>query len=183
MNGHSNPHDWSWLENTYWYVLPENLSALQFDSDENTLTWLIDQTVWQITGYRNGYFWGISSTLIEQHKGQMPEHGQGSKPVLFSMLGSITPEGKVYLTFIPVTASSRQSAVIGVGCTIEHHDGVSFEMQMSSGGDKRTAHWAYMTRVRPDDPAWEGLPGVGISVPSMLEGSQPPQPPSIINTI
>jgi len=49
------------------------------------------------------------------------------------------------------------------------------EMQMSSGTSELTAHWAYMTRVQPDDPSWESLPGVGLSVPEMLGGCEPPQ--------
>ena len=180
MTAHPNPSDWRWLENTYWYVTPENLSALQFDPDDNTLAWIVDQTVWQITGYRNGYFWGISSTLVKQPDGQILKHGPGSKPVSFSMLGTITPDGKVYLTFIPVIAPSHQSAVIGVGCVTQHQGSMSFEMQMSSGSDTRTAHWAYMMRVEPNDPAWESLPGVGISVPEMLKGSEAPQSPDTI---
>jgi hypothetical protein len=174
-NLESNPADWSWLENTYWYVLPENLSALQFDAQENTLAWVVDQTVWNITGYRNGYFWGISSVLVEDEIGQIPAHGSGSKPVFFSMLGSITPEGQVHLTFIPAKASRLQSPVIGIGRAIEYRGRVSLEMQMSSGSSKQTAHWAYMCQVAPDDPAWESLPGVKISVPQMLDGSEPPQ--------
>src|SRR5215467_14517338 len=61
--------DWSSLQDTYWYVPPASLPALQLDPDSGTLNWVIDQTVWHITGYREGYFWGVSSTLI-QHQGQ-----------------------------------------------------------------------------------------------------------------
>ena len=39
------------------------------------------------------------------------------------------------------------------------------------------AHWAYMVPVRPDDPSWHSLPGVGLSVPEMLEGLVPPETP------
>jgi hypothetical protein len=178
MTKHSdfNPSDWSWLQDTYWYVLPENLPALQFDTDNNTLTWVIDQTVWHITGYRNGYFWGVSATLIQQGREQTPQRGPGSKPICFTMLGIITPEGRVYLTFIPCKATSFLSATIGMGCAVEYRKNWRLEMQMSSGSDERTAHWAYMTRVQPGDPSWESLPGVGISVLEMLKGCEPPQP-------
>ena len=171
----SNRTDWSWLQDTYWYVLPENLSALQFNPDDDTLAWVVDQTVWHITGYLNGYFWGVSSTLILQGGEQTPERGPGSRPVCFTMMGSITPEGQVYLTFIPGNASSSRSATTGIGRAIEHKNNWSLEMQMSSSNDERTAHWAYMTRVQPGDASWESLPGVGISVPEMLEGCEPPQ--------
>jgi hypothetical protein len=171
----SNPLDWSWLQDTYWHVLPENLSALQFDTDNDTLTWVIDQTVWHITGYRNGYFWGVSATLVRQGGEQTPQQGPGSHPICFTMLGTITPEGRVYLTFIPCKASRFQSVTIGVGCAVEYRKSWSLEMQMSSGDDKRTAHWAYMSRVEPGEPSWESLPGVEISVPEMLKGCEPPQ--------
>jgi hypothetical protein len=172
-----NPSDWSWLQDTYWYVLPENLPALQFDPDDNTLTWVIDQTVWQITGYRNGYFWGVSATLVQQSREQTPQQGRDSNPVCYTMLGTITPEGQIYLTFIPCRTSSSQSAIMGIGCAVEYRKNWSLEMQMSSGNDERTAHWAYMTRVQPGDPSWKHLPGVGISVPEMLKGCAPPQSP------
>lgn len=170
-----NLSNWSWLQDTYWYVLPENLPALQFDPDDETLNWVVDQTVWHITGYRDGYFWGVSATLLVTSADGAPKHGAGSTPVCFTMLGSITPEGRVHLTFIPSQASSSRMATIGIGCAVRHRGDWSLEMQMSSGNDTRTAHWAYMTRVRPDDASWESLPGVGLSVPQMLNGCEPPQ--------
>lgn len=178
MSNHSNlsHSEWSWLEDTYWYVLPENLPALQFDPDNHTLSWAVDQTVWHITGYRNGYFWGVAATLIQQNEGQTGKDSAGSAPVCFTMLGTITPEGRVHLTFIPCEASSSRAATIGIGCAIKFRNNWSLEMQMSSGNDERTAHWAYMSRVQPGDPSWESLPGVGISVPEILKGCEPPQP-------
>ena len=176
MDNHSDliPSDWAWLENTFWYVLPENLPALQFDPDEKTLTWVVDQTVWHITGYRNGYFWGVSATIVQQPE-EEPERRVRARPVCFAMLGTITPEGRVHLTFIIDQASSGRSATIGIGCAVERRGKWSLEMQMSSGNNERTAHWAYMTQTLPGDSCWESLPGVGISVPEMLQGCEPPQ--------
>jgi hypothetical protein len=170
-----NRADWSWLAGTYWYVPPGSLPALQLDPDENTLTWVADQTVWHITGYRNGYFWGASATMLHDAGETVPRRGPGSRPVRFSMLGTITPEGRVHLTFVRADSSSAQSATIGIGCAVRRGEGFSLEMQMSSGTSTRTAHWAYMMPVRPGDPSWESLPGVGLSVPEMLEGSEPPE--------
>jgi hypothetical protein len=171
----SNRSDWSWLQDTYWCVRREDLPALQLDPENNTLSWVIDQTVWHITGYGNGYFWGVSATLIRQSEEEISQQAQASRPICFRMLGTITPEGRVHLTFIPSLTSSSQSATIGIGCAAEHRSGLSLEMQMSSGSDTRTAHWAYMARVKPGDSSWESLPGVGISVPQMLQGCEPPQ--------
>lgn len=46
----SEPSDWSWLADTYSYVPEESLPALRLDPSENTLAWVVDQTVWHITG-------------------------------------------------------------------------------------------------------------------------------------
>jgi len=43
--------DFSWLEGTYWYVPAADLPAMQYDAARNTLAWIVDQTVWHITGY------------------------------------------------------------------------------------------------------------------------------------
>lgn len=166
---------WTWLQDTYWYVLPENLPALQFAPGENTLTWIIDQTVWHISAFQNGYFWGSSATLILPTGGGESAKAAGNKPVCFSMLGSITPEGRIYITFIPCGVSSSRPATIGIGRAVPHGHKWSLEMQMSSGSGNTTAHWAYMTQTTPEDPSWKSLPGVGISVPQMLEGCQQPQ--------
>jgi len=182
--------DWSWLQDTYWYVPTASLPALQLDPDKCILNWVVDQTVWHITGYREGYFWGVSSTFI-QHQGQdQTIRAAGSQPVSFSMFGSITPEGRIHLTFIRQNRASSGSATVGIGRAILHQTledtavpqkpvpqpgDWSLEMQMSSGTREETAHWAYMTPVKPGDPAWESLPGVALSVPDMLSQCQPPR--------
>jgi hypothetical protein len=167
----ASPSDWSWLADTYWYVPVESLPALRLDTSENTLAWVVDQTVWHVTGYREGYFWGVSVTLLHDAGEEVPERGPGSKPMSFSMLGSITPEGRVHLTFL---SGQSGSATIGIGQTVRHGQGWSFEMQMSTGDRNRTAHWAYMMQTRPGEPSWDSLPGVGLSVPEMLEGTEAP---------
>jgi len=171
----TNQSQWSWLRDTYWYVPPENLPALQFAPDENTLAWLIDQTVWHISAFQNGYFWGSSATATLPAGNKSSQEASSVKPVSFSMVGSITPEGRVYITFIPGRASSSRPATTGVGRAVPHNNNWSLEMQMSTGSSKTTAHWAYMTQVKPEDPSWKSLPGVGISVPQMLQGCQAPQ--------
>jgi len=171
---HLDQSAWKWLEGTYWVVPPENLTALRLDPAESSLAWVVDQTVWNITGYRNGYFWGVSATLFRDSREEIPQRGPGSQPVGFAMLGSITPEGRVYLSFVPSVASSSRSVTIGIGRAVPHQDTWSLEMQMSSGSQELTAHWAYMVRVQPGDPSWDSVPGIGLSVPQMLEGLEPP---------
>jgi len=164
---------WSWLEDTYWCVPSVSLPALRFDQDGNTLTWLVDQTVWHITGYRDGYFWGVCSALLRDAGEAAPERGPGSRPRGFTMLGSVTPEGAVHLTFIP---TSGGSPTIGLGRIVPFEAGHAFEMQMSTGsGSQTNAHWAFMVPVRPGDSSWDSLPGFeGLSVDTMLEGLEPP---------
>jgi hypothetical protein len=169
------PSDWNWLADTYWCVPIESLPALRFDPSENTLAWVVDQTVWHVTGYRDGYFWGVSVTLLRDAGEELPQRGPGSKPMIFSMLGSITPEGRVYLTFL---SNLSGSATIGIGRAVPHGHGWSLEMQMSSGDKNRTSHWAYMVQTRPGEPSWDPLPGIGLSVPQMLEGTEAPEAPS-----
>lgn len=168
------PADWRWLQDTYWYVPPGGLPALQLDTDTRTLAWVVDQTVWHITGYRDGYVWGASATLLRSPGHEPPKRGPGSRPACFTMLGSITPQGQVHLTFIP--GASSRSATTGVGEVVHHDGGPRFQMQMSSGSGTVTAHWASMAPVRPGDPSWDRLPGVEMSVPEMLEGCEPPEP-------
>lgn len=164
---------WSWLEDTCWCVPLISLPALRFDQGDNSLSWLVDQTVWHITGYREGYFWGVCAALVRDAGEEAPERGPGSQPRGFTMLGSVTPEGTAHLTFIP---TSGGSPTIGLGRIVPFEGGQSFEMQMSTGiGSKTTAHWAFMVQVRPDDPSWGSLPGFdGWSVEQMLDGLEPP---------
>lgn len=168
--------DWSRLAGTYWYVPPESLPAMRLDTGE--LAWMEDQTVWHLTGCQEGYLWGVCATLLWP-AGQEPlASGPGSQPAAFTVLGSITPEGRVYLAFIPQSSLSSGAPTIGVGRMVPHGGAWSFEMQMSSGSGSTVAHWAYMMPVASGDPAWDSLPGCGVSVPAMLEGCKYPTPPA-----
>lgn len=162
--------DWTWVENTYWYVLPPDLPALQLDPDENALSWLVDQTVWHITGYKNGYLWGVTAAVMREPGQEMPSRGPGSRPSQLTLMGTVTPSGQVQLTFVPGRGSS--SATIGFGQMVQRRGEWVFEMQMST--DRRGArvlHWANMVQTRPGEASWDRLPGVERSVPEMLEGA------------
>ena len=95
---------WSWLANTYWYVPVANLPATLYNSASGTVTSVSDQTVFHITDYRRGYFWGDVVTQLNS----------GSPSSSF-MVGSVTPEGKVLLTFTSTGSQSSPSITNGYG--------------------------------------------------------------------
>ena len=80
--------DWSWVTDTFWYVTQENLPAVATDLTTQQRQLVSDQTVWHIEDYSQGYFWG--KTVVQL---------TGGEPLCLSMVGSITPEGDVQITF------------------------------------------------------------------------------------
>lgn len=160
---------WSWLANTYWYVPTSNLPAVIFNSSSGTLAPVRDQTVFHITGYRSGYFWGKT----------VAQFGSGSASCS-SMVGSITPEGQVLLTFTPTGDTSSPSVTEGFGMMRRKNGRWSMENQMFSPPNQslQIGHWAYMTQTRPGLPSWDSLPSSGLSVPAFLSQcpGQGPQP-------
>lgn len=166
-------HDWAWLKDTYWYVLPIDLPAPQFDPDTNKISWLVDQTVWHIVGYENGNLWGVTSVLMYEASEGLPKHGPFSSPNQLTLLGTVTPSGRVHLTFIP--SVSLGTPTVGTGQMVEYRGSWGFEMQMSTDRrGSRIVHWATMVQTRPGDEGWEKLPGVPYSVPQMLDGAKYP---------
>jgi hypothetical protein len=164
----ANRHDWSWLKDTYWYCPAPDMLAMQTQS-ETTFAWVVDQTVWRITGYRDGYFWGAASTLLTAF-GDTPDATKKSDS---TFLASITPDGRVHVTFI----RSSLSTTVGTGIASARDGHTQFSMQMSSGpGSSMVVHWAQMLQLTPDDPSWHRLPGAGVSVPTMVDDIDPPQP-------
>lgn len=160
-------HRWSWLENTYWYVPTSNLSAVLFNSSTGTLAPVSDQTVYHITGYRDGYFWGKTVTQLGS-----------SSASCSSLVGSVTPEGKVLMTFTETSGGSSPSITEGIGQMQRRYGEWTMENQMftSPGQSLQIGHWAYMLRTHPGLPSWYSLPSAGISVPAFLnqgEGNGP----------
>lgn len=167
----NNRNKWQWFENTYWYCSANCMPAIQTQSS-NTFTWVMDQTVWHITGYRDGYFWGVSSVLLTPME-EEPNPEEKSDSTFFA---SITLEGQVHITFAP-SQSSVPTTTTGFGKITPHHGQPSFEMQVSSGpASNMLVHWAYMVKVEPGEPAWEYLPGTRTSVEYMVGGIEPPEP-------
>jgi hypothetical protein len=149
---------WSWLANTYWYVPAPNLPAVLYNSTTGSQTIVSDQTVFHIEDYVDGYFWGDTVTQL------------GSSPAVSSaLLGSVTPQGKVLLTFTQTSSSSSPSITNGFG-TMERKLGKwMMENQMFTSETVQIGHWAYMVQTRPGLPSWISLPSSGESVPEFLD--------------
>ena len=163
---------WEFLTNTYWYVTPPDLPSLRFRPDKNILCWQGDQTVWHITQYLNGYFWGVASVATLD-----PEEGDGKSaahPEHFSLIGTVTGLGTVQITFILESKNSVMDT-IGIGKLIKIGAQWSFQMQMSTRSQgKQLLHWANMMPTNKDDASWGKLPGIDASVPEMLSGATYP---------
>lgn len=169
----ANRTDWNWLADTYWYCARECTPAIQKLPD-NEFKWVIDQTVWHITGYRDGYFWGVASALLSRPGSDTPSAAEMKQKSNMTFYASVTPQGQVHITFIQ-EQDGNTSTTIGLGEMTERQNQTAFEMQMSSGsGEILTAHWAYMLQVTPEDPEWKELPGANLSVPEMLHGTEAP---------
>ena len=162
------PTRWQWFEDSYWYVPDFSLTAYLFEPGNNTLKELSDQTVFHITDYSDGYFWG--KTVVDTGK---------SFPIsCLSLVGSVTPEGEVLLTFtiaepdqmtddpMPTPAPTQG---IGTMRFDPRFGGWTMELQMSTGPTAlQVSHWAYMVQSHEGEPSWESLPGVGVSLLDFL---------------
>lgn len=153
---------WSWLENTYWCVPPPNLPAVLYNSSTGALAPVQDQTVYHIVAYKNGYFWGQSATQLGS-----------SSPSYSTMLGSVTPEGRILLTFTSTGGSSSPSITEGFGEMQRKHGQWTMENQMFTAPNEtlQIGHWAYMVQTHPGLRSWMTLPSAGVSVPTFLSQS------------
>jgi hypothetical protein len=156
------PARWSWLANTYWYVPKQNLSAVIYDSSSGALVPVLDQTVYHISGYRNGYFWGET----------VAQFGNGT-PSSAALVGTVTPQGRVLLSF-----HSSDTVVTGYGQMTRKWGGWTMENQMftQSSSGSQIGHWAHMVQTRPGMKSWASLPSVGVSVPTFMSHYSAPTP-------
>lgn len=157
-------HDWAWLGadgGTYWIVPQAFLKAIQWNTDDpETSTAIDDQTVWHIQRYDNGYVFG---PVVAQLSGQ--------SAMCQYMIGSVTPEGRVYITFNARSAAPQASPALttGFGEMTPYQGRWAFAMQMASGSaSMQVTHWAYMIQCSEGQACWNNLPGVDASVPGML---------------
>ncbi len=163
---------WKWLEGTTWYVPSPNLLAFNYDAATNRIVPLSDQTVYQITGYRLGYFWGRTATQINENT-----------RTFSALFGSVTPEGKILLSFKQYD-SITSVPIQGFGSMTRKAGQWTMENQMfssvpSTNPTSTVGHWAYMVQTEPGSASWNSLPGVNVSVDEFLAGC--PEAPSLFN--
>ena len=103
------PHRGAWLKDSVWYVPAGGLAAVAASPDRGRVITLFDQTVYVIEGYRDGYFWGVTRVQFwPPQQGPVPPV---SPPTCMRLLGSVTPEGAITLSFTPVAYLILQPAV------------------------------------------------------------------------
>jgi hypothetical protein len=161
---------YEFLKGSQWYVPTATLPAISVDPSTAAVTPLIDQTVWNITGYQSGYFTGVSIALF-----QSPTTGTAKFPVSCTdMVGSVTPSGVVLISFFnPSDPNAAANATIGTGTLAKEANGVwRFTMQMTTGSRSVIAHWSYMNQCKKGEACVGKLPGADLSLQSFIAQCQ-----------
>ncbi len=146
------------IENSVWIVPTSTLLA--YEHLNNSQIPVSDQTVWIINEFNQGYFFGDSYTSLN---GTPSSHRE--------IVGSITPDGNVYIAFYPTSGDVENTDIVnGIGTFKKERGKYFFLMQMNSAENSLTglSHWSYMIRVQPEDFFYQHLPGVNISVPEFI---------------
>ena len=161
---------WQWLQNTYWYVPARYLLALASNPTLKSPIPVSDQTVYHIVQFAGGYFWGPTAVSYTRLAGST-----AAAPACLQLVGSVTPEGKLHLTFTRLPSgtgggSSGSPPTVGVGTMTPQQGAWTMENQMSTtaGNNLLLTHWAYMYECKPAAPCFAALPGVGVSIPDFL---------------
>lgn len=171
--------DWKWLAGTTWIVPPKGVLAYQLQGNgaptacalpgepaitpclptttPPTLVALRDQTVYHISGYRSGYFWGTMVVALGA-PGVATTYG------CTSLLGPISPDGDLLIINGTLVQGARPVQSGGNGKMVKRN-GRWTMMNVKSGP---YTHWAYMVQSKPGDAFYRRLPFVGISVDEML---------------
>ena len=153
------------LRGSKWYVPAATLPALELKLRNGAARALIDQTVWDITQYRYGYFWGRTVAVFRYAVNGQPL----GAPACSRMVGSVTPSGRVHITFVPAGDKTMSNATVGTGTlTGSNQQGWRFEMQMSTGLNSVVAHWSYMDQCKPGQQCETRLPGSNLSLADFL---------------
>jgi hypothetical protein len=150
------PAAWDWLAGTFWYVGESDLPAYLYDTRAGSGGLVPDQTVFQITESRNGYFRGTAVVEIAMSRSS------------FTILGVVAPDGSVLLTFVPNDPAGVPATGTGRFTYVGRDLAMLNQMSSSPSDRVKVLHWAYMRRTGPGDAAWDRLPAANVSVPDFL---------------
>jgi hypothetical protein len=136
----ASPRRWSWLAETLWYVPQESLPSILTSATNRKVTRMIDQTVYSIDGYHEGFIWGVLRGQIMPLNTKLPAEPDDS-PTCMRLAGSVTPQGAINISLTPMDGSPRAT---GIG-KMQRYDGVwTMQLQMTTGETEQLSHWAYM---------------------------------------
>jgi hypothetical protein len=147
---------YEFLANSHWFVPESTLPAMAMIVSTGETALVNDQTVWTITDYSEGYFWGTSVVKLFDPADDALVGTQCTR-----MLGNVTPDGHVLIAFTNVDEPTALNAVRGTGNLVRDRKGRwRFEnMQMASGQLFLVTHWSFMDQCRTGDPCEQLLPG------------------------
>jgi hypothetical protein len=151
---------WEWLKGSSWYVPQEYLPAIERDLETQELQAVVDQTVFTIEDYANGYFWGRGVVQIPN-----------TPALCVKLMGSVTPEGNLHISFttiVPGVPAELAPKATGTGNMRFQHDQWAMQLQMTSGFKKLLTHWANMALCRQGEECNRRLPGLQISLQELL---------------
>ena len=155
-------HRWAWLEGTTWYVPERGLDALGWSTDTEDTTAVVDQTVYTIDSFADGYFTARTTILLD-----------GSIRQCRWLLGSVTRKGRLLLTFMPVAGDDAET-VQGFGQMRKRGGRWAMVNQMStSSANMQIVHSANMRRIRSGARDYAQLPGTSESLPEFMEACWP----------
>ena len=148
----------STISNTSWYVpVPQLLAYMSPSTGFNNPLPIGDQTLWTLGTSVNGIFSGTSNASLAI--GPAITHSTSS------MQGTVTTNGKITIFFTPVGGGAT---TVGVGQMQNRAGSSQMEMQMITGSELLTTHWAYMLPYNPavfSPPAAQAIP-LSISAPN-----------------
>jgi hypothetical protein len=155
---------YAFLAGTRWIVPASTLPAIAFDLATGTGSEVFDQTVRNITDVQSGYIRGRTAA-------QMRDPGSGepvAEPACKHVAGSVTPEGRVQITFVNREQSTALAATRGTGRLGRANEWRFEAMQMSSGTTGLVVHWSCTVQCRPGDACEAELPGTTSSLADFL---------------
>jgi|GEM_PF-1007223 hypothetical protein len=160
-----NGDTWKWLVGTTWCVPEVNSSAYKYIVKTDQMEKVGFQTVYEVTGYDFGAFWGRSGSFIDGH-------------ILYNALFcTVTPDGKILMSFRPYL-STLAATVSGYGQMLRKAGQWTMQNQMFQVGFGDTlGQWAHMIQTRPGTKNWESLAVANMSVPDFMANC-PPAPSS-----